>query len=58
MNRYIKVEGDIIYPDNTIMTWGPFYYYSINKAKSKMDEILEWIILWVNEKDPSLNITS
>ena len=56
MNRYLKVEGDIIYPDNTMMTWGPFYFHSFDKAKSKMDEILEWITQWVNEKDPLLNI--
>ena len=56
MNRYFKVEGNIIYPDKQMLTWGSFYYHSYNKAKEKMNEILEWIINWVNEKDSSLNI--
>jgi hypothetical protein len=56
MNRYFKTEGNIIYPDKQMLTWGPFYYHSFDKAQEKMDEILTWIINWVNEQDPSLNI--
>lgn len=56
MNRHFKVEGDIIYPDHTFLTWGPFYYHSKEKAKIRMEEILLDITNWCNMKDPSLNI--
>jgi len=56
MERYFKVEGNIIYPNDHMLTWGPFYYHSYEKAKSRMNVILEDIINWVNLKDPSLNI--
>ena len=61
MNRYFKTEGNILYPskddyNRPMLTWGPFYYHSFDKAQEKMDEILTWIINWVNEQDPSLNI--
>lgn len=55
MKNY-KTEGNIIYPDGHMLTWGPFYFHSLNLAKNKMDEILDWIINWVNEKDKTLNI--
>lgn len=55
MKNY-KVEGNIIYPDKTMLTWGPFYFHSLDLAQKKMDEILNWIIDWVNEKDKTLNI--
>lgn len=56
MDRDFKTEGNIIYPDKTMLTWGPFYFHSVEKAKKKMSEVLEWIIEWVNEKDNTLNI--
>ena len=56
MNRYFKVEGNIIYPDKTTLTWGPFYYHSIEKTMNKMNNIMEYIVDWVNLKDKSLNI--
>jgi len=54
--KYFKTEGNIIYPDNQMLTWGPFYFHSIDKAKEKMNEIMDWIINWVNTKDNTLNI--
>ena len=55
--RNYKVEGNIIYPDEKMLTWGPFYYHSKDKGKEKMETILEDITKWCNLKDPSLNIT-
>lgn len=52
-----KVEGNIIYPNLSMLTWGPFYYHSKEKASERMGEILTDITNWVNEEDPSLNIT-
>ena len=54
--RYFKTEGDIIYPDKSMLTWGPFYYHSLDKAKSKMNDIMNDITSWCNLQDPSLNI--
>ena len=54
--RYFKVEGNIIYPDEHMLTWGPFYYYSIERAKEQMEKILQDIINWCNLQDPSLKI--
>ena len=56
MNRYFKVEGDIIYPDQTLLTWGPFYYHYKDKAIERMSDILNDIINWVNFQDPTLDI--
>lgn len=56
MERYFKTEGNIIYPDKSILTWGPFYYHSREKALAKIDSILKNIVDWVNLQDPSLNI--
>ncbi len=54
--RYFKTEGDIIYPDEHMLTWGPFYYHSMEKAKEQMEKILQDIINWCNLQDPSLKI--
>ena len=51
-----KVEGNIIHPDETMLTWGPFYYHSMDKAIEKTEEVLKNITEWCNEKDPSLKI--
>ena len=51
-----KVEGNILYPDKSMLTWGPFYYHSKEKAKTRMQVILLDIFNWCNMKDPSLNI--
>jgi hypothetical protein len=51
-----KVEGNILYPDDNMLTWGPFYYHSKEKAIEKMPRILDDIIFWVNLKEPTLNI--
>lgn len=56
MNRYFKAEGNIIYPNKEMLTWGPFYYHSLDKAKAKMTDIMDMITKWVNEKDNTLNI--
>lgn len=52
-----KVEGNIIYPNGHMLTWGPFYYHSNEKASERMEQILTDITNWVNETEPSLNIT-
>ena len=58
MQQYdYKVEGNIIYSNEHMLTWGPFYYHSKEKAIKRMDDILKDITNWVNEKDSSLNIT-
>ena len=57
MKTDFKVEGNIIYPDESMLTWGPFYYHSNKKASERMEQILTDITNWVNEEDPSLNIT-
>lgn len=54
--RYFKAEGNIIYPDEHMLTWGPFYYHSIEKAKERMEKILQDITNWCNLQDPSLKI--
>ena len=51
-----KVEGNIIYPDKQMLTWGPFYYHSRDKAIEKSEEVLKDITKWCNEENPSLNI--
>ena len=51
-----KVEGNILYPDDDMLTWGPFYYHSKEKAIERMPNILDDIIAWVNSKDPTLYI--
>jgi hypothetical protein len=56
MEQYFRVEGNIVYPDETMLTWGPFYYHSKYKAKERMQLILNDIIDWVNGKDPTLEI--
>lgn len=56
MARHFKAEGNIIYPDKTMLTWGPFYYHSLDKAKAKMIDIMDMITKWVNEQDKTLNI--
>ena len=56
MDRYFKVEGNILYPDGQMLTWGPFYYHSMEKCKERMNTILEDITKWCNLKDPTLNI--
>ena len=57
MKTDFKVEGNIIYPDESMLTWGPFYYHSNKKASERMEQILTDITNWANEEDPSLNIT-
>jgi hypothetical protein len=39
IKRYFRVEGNIIYPDETMLTWGPFYYHSKDKAMERMQLI-------------------
>lgn len=56
MNRYYKTEGNVIYPDKSILTWGPFYFHSEQNALNKVDVILNHITEWVNLQDPSLSI--
>lgn len=55
-DRYFKTEGTLIYPSTDTLTWGPFYYHDKNKAIDKMEEVQKYIVDWVNEQDPSLNI--
>lgn len=54
---FYTVEGNILYPDKHMLTWGPFYYHSKEKANDRMWVILHDITNWCNEKDPSLNIS-
>jgi len=56
MKRYFKTEGNVIYPDKDILTWGPFYFHSYERAIAKIDDIIKYITEWVNLQDPSLNI--
>lgn len=51
-----KVEGNILFKDKDMLTWGPFYYHSLDKAKKRTNVVLKDIIDWCNSKDPSLNI--
>ena len=53
MERYFKVEGNLLYPDHNkqMLTWGPFYYHSLEKAKGKVSEIMQYITDWVNSLD-------
>ena len=30
--HHYKVEGNIIYPNKQMLTWGPFYYHDKNRA--------------------------
>lgn len=54
--RNYKVEGNIIWPNKTMLTWGPFYYHSQEKAIDKMNDILNYIINWCDNAEPE-NIT-
>lgn len=54
--RNYKVEGNIIYPDEHMLTWGPFYYHSKDKGRERMETVLGNITAWCNLQDPSLNI--
>lgn len=54
---FYTVEGNILYPDKSMLTWGPFYYHSKEKANDRMEVILQDITDWCNLKDPSLNIS-
>lgn len=56
MKRHFKVEGNLLYPDKSMLTWGPFYYYSEDNGKERMNSILTDITNWCNLKDPTLNI--
>ena len=56
MKRYFKTGGNIIYPNLQMLTWGPFYYHSQEKATRKMDEVLENIVDWCNGQRPGLDI--
>lgn len=51
-----KVEGNIVFPDEHMLTWGPFYYHSKEKAKDRMESVLNDIVSWCNLQDPSLDI--
>ena len=51
-----KVEGNILFKDKDMLTWGPFYYHSLDEAKKRTNVVLKDIIDWCNSKDPSLNI--
>ena len=51
-----KVEGNIIFPNEHMLTWGPFYYHSEEKAKDRMESVLNDIVSWCNLQDPSLQI--
>ena len=51
-----KVEWNITYPDKSMLTWGPFYFHSRDNAIEKTEEVLQFITVWCNGKDPSLNI--
>ena len=56
MDNY-KVEGNMLFQDKkTMLTWGPFYYHSKEKAIERISDIFNDIMNWVNLKDPSLNI--
>ena len=54
--RNYKVEGNIIRPDKTMLSWGPFYYHSQDKAIDKMNDISNYIINWCDNAEPE-NIT-
>lgn len=53
---YYKTEGNIMFPDESMLTWGPCYFHSETNAKEKMEDVLKCITEWCNEEDPSLNI--
>lgn len=54
--RIFKVEGNILYPDKTMLTWGPFYYHSREKAIERMDGIMKDVVDWCNLKPIDMNI--
>ena len=55
-NLFYKVEGNIIYPNKNMLTWGPFYYHSKEKAINRVEDVLNDIIDWCNSKDSTLHI--
>lgn len=48
--EYFKVEGNIIYPNNKMLTWGPFYYHSFKNAKKHMKHLLKDIQVYCHSK--------
>lgn len=55
-DTFYSVEGNILYPDKSMLTWGPFHYHDRSLAIKRMDAILKDITDWCNLKDPSLYI--
>ena len=53
-----KVEGNIIRPGKTMLTWGPFYYHSQEKAIDKMGDILNYIINWSKAEPENMTIAN
>ena len=51
-----KVEGNIIYPDKRMLTWGPLYFHLKDNALKRTEVILQNITEWCNLEDPSLQI--
>jgi hypothetical protein len=54
--RYYKVEGNILFSEHHMLTWGPFYYHSYEQAVARMGIILKDITNWCNEEDPTMHI--
>ena len=54
--RYFKVEGNILFSENNMLTWGPFYYHDYTKAVERMDDILKDITNWCNGEDLTMHI--
>ncbi len=56
-SAFYKTEGNILYPDGSMLTWGPFYYESEERAKERIEPVLQDIVDWCNSKDSSLNVS-
>ena len=46
--HYYTIEGNIHFPNNDTLTWGPYYYYSKEKAIKRMPLILNDITNWAD----------
>lgn len=53
MENY-KVEGNMIFKGGKMLTWGPFYFHSKEKAKDRMEIIYRDMLDWVKIQDPNI----
>jgi len=57
MENY-KVEGNMIFKGDKMLTWGPFYFHSKEEAKKRMEIVYGDMLDWVKIQDPNIEPTN